>query len=131
MHREIICFKIFVGVTEKILIAFYQTGISGGIDPHTHMEMPFMGDESCDDFFSGQAAALAGGTTMHIDFALPDSAGDLAAGYEAYTKKAEKSCMDYGFHMAVTKWNDKVAATMEWLVKEKGACHVKLMPWQT
>jgi dihydroorotase-like cyclic amidohydrolase len=95
------------------------------------MEMPFMGDESCDDFFSGQAAALAGGTTMHIDFALPDSAGDLAAGYEAYTKKAEKSCMDYGFHMAVTKWNDKVAETMEWLVKEKGACHVKLMPWQT
>jgi len=104
----------------RVIDATGKFVMPGGIDPHTHMEMPFMGDESCDDFFSGQAAALAGGTTMHIDFALPDSAGDLAAGYEAYTKKAEKSCMDYGFHMAVTKWNDKVAETMEWLVKEKG-----------
>jgi dihydropyrimidinase len=83
------------------------------------MEMPFMGQESVDDFFSGQAAALAGGTTMHIDFALPVD-GDLAAGYHAWEKKAEKSCMDYGFHMAVTKWNDGVAKDMEWLVNEKG-----------
>lgn len=83
------------------------------------MEMPFMGQESIDDFFSGQAAALAGGTTMHIDFALPVD-GDLAAGYQAWVKKAAKSCMDYGFHMAVTKWNADVAKDMEWLVNEKG-----------
>ncbi len=56
---------------------------------------------------SGQAAALAGGTTMHIDFALPIK-GDLAAGFERYKKVAKKSVMDYGFHMAVTTWNDKV-----------------------
>lgn len=101
----------------RILICY--SVLSGGIDPHTHMEMPFMGQESIDDFFSGQAAALAGGTTMHIDFALPID-GDLAAGYQAWEKKAEKSCMDYGFHMAVTKWSDDVARDMEWLVKEKG-----------
>nr|XP_024364644.1 dihydropyrimidinase-like isoform X4 [Physcomitrium patens] len=75
--------------------------------------------ETCDDYFSGQAAALAGGTTMHIDFALPVD-GNLAAGYQAWMKKAEESCMDYGFHMAISKWNDDVAKDMDWLVKEKG-----------
>ncbi|GMH45925.1 hypothetical protein BSKO_13889 [Bryopsis sp. KO-2023] len=55
----------------------------GGIDPHTHLEMSFMGQVACDDFFSGQASALAGGTTMHIDFALPTN-GDLLRGFENY-----------------------------------------------
>lgn len=91
----------------------------GGIDPHTHLAMPFMGQVTSDDFFSGQAAALAGGTTMHIDFALP-SDGDLSAGYKMYQEKASKACMDYGFHMAVTKWNDGVASDMERLVKHEG-----------
>eukprot|EP01024_Parvocaulis_polyphysoides_P053699 TRINITY_DN5365_c0_g2_i1.p1 TRINITY_DN5365_c0_g2~~TRINITY_DN5365_c0_g2_i1.p1 ORF type:complete len:447 (+),score=77.21 TRINITY_DN5365_c0_g2_i1:54-1343(+) len=88
----------------------------GGIDPHTHMEMPFMGQIACDDFFSGQAAALAGGTTTHIDFALP-TAGNLMQGFKDYQVKANKSCMDYGFHMAVTTWNDQVAQDMEELAK--------------
>jgi dihydropyrimidinase len=56
---------------------------------------------------SGQEAALAGGTTMHIDFALPFN-HDLLAGFEIWKEKAKKSVMDYGFHMAVTSWNDKV-----------------------
>mmetsp|Transcript_24966 Transcript_24966/g.59395 ORF Transcript_24966/g.59395 Transcript_24966/m.59395 type:complete len:521 (+) Transcript_24966:177-1739(+) len=92
----------------------------GGIDPHTHLEMPFMGQEACDDFFSGQAAALAGGTTMHIDFALPagESGKSLAAGFEKWKAKAAKSCMDYGFHMAVTSWSEEVARDMELLVNE-------------
>ncbi|CAK9227554.1 unnamed protein product [Sphagnum jensenii] len=103
----------------RVIDATGKFVMPGGIDPHTHMEMPFMGEESCDDFFSGQEAALSGGTTMHIDFALPHN-GDLAEGFRLWVQKAEKSCMDYGFHMAVTKWNDKVAQDMEWLVKEKG-----------
>lgn len=78
----------------------------GGIDPHTHLAMPFMGQTACDDFFSGQAAALAGGTTMHIDFALPVG-GDLVAGWEEWGRKAEGAVMDYSFHMAVTSWSDK------------------------
>ena len=56
---------------------------------------------------------------MHIDFVIPIN-GSLADGFEAYAKKAEKSCMDYGFHMAVTSWNEGVARDMEILVKEKG-----------
>ncbi|KAL2612473.1 hypothetical protein R1flu_024165 [Riccia fluitans] len=103
----------------KIIDATGKFVMPGGIDPHTHLEMPFMGTESADNFFTGQAAALAGGTTMHIDFALPID-GDLAAGYDSYVKKAEISCMDYGFHMAITTWNENVAKDMETLVKEKG-----------
>lgn len=56
---------------------------------------------------------------MHIDFALPTN-GDLAQGFLDYEKKAAKSVMDYGFHMAVTTWNDKVAEDMEDLVKKGG-----------
>ncbi|XP_002530842.4 dihydropyrimidinase [Ricinus communis] len=91
----------------------------GGIDPHTHLAMDFMGTQTIDDFFSGQAAALAGGTTMHIDFVIPVN-GSLMAGYEAYEKKAKKSCMDYGFHMAITKWDEVISREMEIMVKEKG-----------
>ncbi|PIA60132.1 hypothetical protein AQUCO_00400788v1 [Aquilegia coerulea] len=91
----------------------------GGIDPHTHLGMEFMGTETIDDFFSGQAAALAGGTTMHIDFVIPVD-GSLTAGFEVYTEKAKRSCMDYGFHMAITKWDEVVARDMEVMVKEKG-----------
>ncbi|CAI9099362.1 OLC1v1036169C1 [Oldenlandia corymbosa var. corymbosa] len=91
----------------------------GGIDPHTHLAMEFMGTETIDDFFSGQAAALAGGTTMHIDFVIPVN-GSLSLGYEAYVEKAKKACMDYGFHMAITKWDEKVASEMDIMVKEKG-----------
>ena len=58
---------------------------------------------------SGQGAALAGGTTMEIDFAVPVD-GDIMAGYKMYREKAAKSVMDYGFHMAITTWNDKVPA---------------------
>lgn len=95
----------------------------GGIDPHTHLAMPFMGTESCDDFYSGHAAALAGGTTMHIDFALP-TGGDLLQGFEDYVEKSSRNAaMDYGFHMAVTKWDAKVSADMGTLVS-KGEVHV-------
>lgn len=93
--------------------------ITGGIDPHTHLEMDFMGTQAIDDFFTGQAAALAGGTTMHIDFVIPVN-GSLTAGFDQYVDKAKKSVMDYGFHMAVTKWDETVSKDMEIMVKEKG-----------
>ncbi|MCO5595735.1 hypothetical protein L7F22_049781 [Adiantum nelumboides] len=65
------------------------------IDPHTHLDFEFMGSETIDDFFSGQAAALAGGTTMHIDFVIPVN-GSLLSGLEAY----EKSINSFKFFMA-------------------------------
>lgn len=67
----------------KVINATGAYVMPGGIDPHTHLDMPFMGTTTCDDFYSGQAAALAGGTTMHIDFALPVD-HDLWAGWELW-----------------------------------------------
>ncbi|CAL0315835.1 unnamed protein product [Lupinus luteus] len=111
--------NIKVGDEVTVIDATGKFVMPGGIDPHTHLEFEFMGTETVDDFFSGQAAALAGGTTMHIDFVIPHS-GNLTAGFEAYEKKAKKSCMDYGFHMAITKWDEAVSREMELMVKEKG-----------
>ncbi|KAJ4724465.1 Dihydropyrimidinase [Melia azedarach] len=111
--------NIKVGDDVKVLDATGKYVMPGGIDPHTHLAMEFMGTETIDDFFSGQAAALAGGTTMHIDFVIPVN-GSLTAGFEAYKKKAKMSCMDYGFHMAITKWDEVVSKEMEVMVKEKG-----------
>ncbi|XP_037492098.1 dihydropyrimidinase isoform X2 [Jatropha curcas] len=111
--------NIKVGDDVYVIDASGKFVMPGGIDPHTHLAMEFMSTETIDDFFSGQAAALAGGTTMHIDFVIPLN-GSLVAGFEAYKKKAKKSCMDYGFHMAVTKWDEVVSREMEIMVKENG-----------
>ncbi|CAI9768608.1 unnamed protein product [Fraxinus pennsylvanica] len=108
-----------VGDDVTVIDAMGKYVMPGGIDPHTHLAMEFMGTETIDDFFSGQAAALAGGTTMHIDFIIPVN-GSLSAGYEAYVEKAKKSCTDYGFHMAITKWDETVSKEMEVMVKNKG-----------
>ncbi|GJP35552.1 hypothetical protein CLOM_g20058 [Closterium sp. NIES-68] len=93
----------------------------GGIDPHTHLAMPFMGTESCDDFYSGQAAALAGGTTFHIDYVLgatPAAGEDLLGILGEYEAKAKgNAVMDYGFHMGVTRWSEAVERDMEEVVK--------------
>lgn len=79
----------------------------GGIDPHTHLEMPFMGTHSSDDFDSGTAAALAGGTTMVVDFVLPSSEGNLLEALQEWFQKAGKARTDYSFHMAITGWSER------------------------
>ncbi|MBV8617649.1 MAG: dihydropyrimidinase [Curvibacter sp.] len=97
-----------------------QYVLPGGIDPHTHMQLPFMGTVTRDDFFSGTAAALAGGTTSIIDFVIPDPQQPLMDAYRTWRGWAEKSCADYGFHVAVTWWGDSVHADMGTLVREEG-----------
>lgn len=117
----IVAVKPNIMVSDDVIVldAAGKFVMPGGIDPHTHLAMEFMGTQTIDDFFSGQAAALAGGTTMHIDFVIPVN-GSLSAGFEAYKEKAKSSCMDYGFHMAITKWDDTVSREMEVMVKENG-----------
>ena len=98
----------------------------GGIDPHTHMEMPFMGTTSSDDFYTGTAAGLAGGTTMIIDFVIPDAGGSLVEAWRTWRGRAEKAAADYGLHVAITGWSDAVEAEMGALALEHGVNSFKL-----
>ena len=88
----------------------------GGIDPHTHLEMPFMGTYSADDFDSGTRAALAGGTTMVVDFALPAPGQGLLDALKMWDNKSGRAHCDYSYHMAVTWWGEQVFDEMEQVV---------------
>lgn len=88
----------------------------GGIDPHTHLQMPFMGTYSADDFDSGTAAALAGGTTMVVDFVLSSPEGNLLEALQEWFQKAGKARTDYSFHMAITGWSERAFNEMPQVV---------------
>ena len=92
----------------------------GGIDPHTHLEMPFMGTYSADDFESGTRAALSGGTTMVVDFALPAPGQGLHDALQMWDNKSGRASCDYSFHMAVTWWGEQVFNEMESVVRDRG-----------
>ena len=80
----------------------------GGIDPHTHLEMPFMGTYSSDDFESGTRAAISGGTTMVVDFVLPGQGQGLMDAMQMWHNKTPRANCDFSFHMAITWWGEKV-----------------------
>ncbi len=112
--------ELEVPSTAEIIDAAGQYIMPGGIDPHTHMQLPFMGTVATDDFFTGTAAGLAGGNTTIIDFVIPAPQESLLDAYKKWREWAEKSAADYSFHVAITWWDDSVAADMETLVKEYG-----------
>ena len=97
-----------------------QYVLPGGIDPHTHMQLPFMGTVAADDFFTGTAAGLAGGTTSIIDFVIPNPQQPLMDAFRMWREWAQKSAGDYGFHVAVTWWSESVHRDMGLLVKDEG-----------
>ncbi len=94
--------------------------IPGGIDPHTHMQLPFMGTTASDDFYTGTAAGLAGGTTMIIDFVIPGPNDSPLESYHVWRGWAEKAAADYSFHVAITSWSDRVHADMGELAQNYG-----------
>src|SRR5690349_4245936 len=93
--------------------------LPGGIDVHTHLDMPFGGTTSADDFESGTIAAAHGGTTSIVDFAIQYKGQALHTAWEAWMKKAEgKAAIDYGFHMIMTDLNDQTEQEMDALVRQ-------------
>lgn len=100
-------------VGDEVLDATGCLIMPGGIDPHTHLEMPFMGTYSADDFESGTRAALAGGTTMVVDFALPSPGQGLLDALQMWDNKSGRAHCDYSYHMAVTWWGEQVFDEME------------------
>lgn len=92
----------------------------GGIDPHTHMQLPFMGTVASEDFFTGTSAAAAGGTTSIIDFVIPSPQQPLMEAFRQWREWAQKSASDYGFHVAVTWWDESVHRDMGLLATEHG-----------
>jgi dihydropyrimidinase len=112
--------KIDAPAGARVVDAGGQLVMPGGIDPHTHMELPFMGTVASEDFFSGTSAAMAGGTTMIIDFVIPAPKENLLAAYQKWRGWAEKAAGDYSFHVAVTWWDDSVHRDMATLTKEHG-----------
>jgi len=100
--------------------------LPGGIDAHTHLDMPFGGSKSADDFETGTRAAAIGGTTTIVDFAIQARGTKMRTALDTWWKKAEgKACIDYGLHMIVTDLPDAGLEDMDEMVRE-GVASFKL-----
>jgi dihydropyrimidinase len=104
---------------DRVIDAAGKLIMPGGIDAHTHLDMPFGGTTSADDFESGTIAAAHGGTTSLVDFAIQTKGSSIRAGLDAWHGKAEgKAAIDYGFHMITTDINPGTLEEMGGLVNE-------------
>ncbi len=98
----------------------------GGIDPHVHLDMPFMGTFSSDSYETGTRAALFGGTTTVIDFVLQQQGHSLQAALHAWRGRSNGNCMgDYSFHMAVTDFNNDTRQEIRPMIEEEGITSFK------
>lgn len=99
----------------------------GGIDPHTHLDMPFGGTVTADDFETGTIAAAFGGTTTVIDFCLTNKGEPLKKSIQTWHEKASnKAVIDYGFHLMIGEMNDKVLEEIPQIIEEEGITSFKI-----
>ena len=111
---------------DKVVDAMGLLVLPGGIDVHTHLDMPFGGTTSADDFETGTRAAAIGGTTAIVDFAIQARGTKMRTALDTWWKKAEgKACIDYGLHMIVTDLPDAGLEDMDEMVRE-GVASFKL-----
>ncbi|MFJ9217022.1 dihydropyrimidinase [Streptomyces sp. NPDC102383] len=104
---------------DRTLDATGKYVIPGGVDGHTHMEMPFGGTYASDTFETGTRAAAWGGTTTIVDFAIQPRGGALREGLDAWMAKADGQCaIDYGFHMIMSDVNESSLKEMDGLLAE-------------
>jgi dihydropyrimidinase len=100
--------------------------LPGGIDPHVHLDMPFMGTYSSDSYETGTRAALFGGTTTVIDFILQKQGASLQAALEEWQSRATGAAVgDYSFHMAVTDFNDQTKKEIRHMIEQEGITSFK------
>src|SRR5918997_617575 len=119
-------FRAEVLVEDERVDASGKLVMPGFIDAHTHMDMPFGGTVTADDWATGTESAAAGGTTMIIDFALQEEGGTLGGAIDEWTNKArDKAVIDYGFHVAITDLRDDIKTELP-SVAERGVASVKI-----
>ncbi len=111
---------------DQIIDAAGKIVFPGGIDPHVHLDMPFMGTFSSDSYETGTLAALHGGTTMVIDFVLQTQGKSLHHALEAWRSRSDGNCYgDYSFHLAVTDFNDETKKEIVQMIEQEGITSFK------
>jgi len=112
---------------DRVLDASGKYVIPGGVDVHTHMEMPFGGTSASDTFETGTIAAAFGGTTSIVDFAVQRTGEDVHDGLAAWHEKADGNCaIDYGFHQIIGGVDDAALKAMSDLSNNEGVTSFKL-----
>lgn len=104
---------------DQIIDATGQYVMPGGLDVHVHLQLPFCGTVSADDFVTGTKAAAAGGITTIVDFAIQSKGNTLTDTVKSRKKEADgKVCVDYSLHGGITDWNDRTKSELKSLVEE-------------
>ncbi len=113
--------KMEIPAATEVIDASGQLVFPGGLDPHVHMELPFMGTVSADDFESGTAAGICGGVTCIIDFCIPAAKQSLLEALKIWDERSKKAVADFSYHMAITWFSEQVE-------KEMGAVKARGIP---